>query len=97
MSDFLNWITGGSIYANIFVIVLVSLLFVIVIFFIVAFIQGREISFWPPKIGAKSTKPNRSPLKKSRIPKEKVRGAMTLVTRDSNARKCNDLGISFQE
>ena len=26
-----------------------------------------------------------------------VRGAMTLVTRDSNARKCNDLGISFQE
>jgi len=26
-----------------------------------------------------------------------LRGAMTLVTRDSNARKCNDLGISFQE
>ena len=26
-----------------------------------------------------------------------MRGAITLVTRDSNARKCNDLGISFQE
>jgi len=55
MSEFLQWISSGSFYANIFLTVLAFLLIIIVLIYLIAFIQGREISFWPPKIGIKPT------------------------------------------
>ena len=49
MSELLTWLSTNPIaFLTIFgVILLISVIFII------AFFQGREISFWPPKIGAK--------------------------------------------
>jgi len=36
--------------------IVLIIIFFIVLIYIIAFFQGREISFWPPKIGPKTTK-----------------------------------------
>jgi len=53
MSEFLKWLAGNPVVAG----ALVVFLGVLVLMFVVAFIQGREISFWPPRIGARPDKP----------------------------------------
>jgi len=53
MSDFLKWLTGNPFVTG----SLVVFLGVVVSLYVVAFLQGRAISFWPPKIGAKPEKP----------------------------------------
>ena len=47
MNEILKWVAGSPIVTG----VLVALLGVLVLMYVVAFFQGREISFWPPKIG----------------------------------------------
>lgn len=49
MSNFLDWILNNPTGLFMFVIILV----IVIIIYIVGFIQGREINFWPPKIGSK--------------------------------------------
>jgi len=49
MDDIIKWLIGGSLSATI----VISLTGVLIVIYIIAFIQGREISFWPPKIGEK--------------------------------------------
>lgn len=48
MNALLNWISANPTMATIIIGVL---LLIMVILFIVAFLQGREVSFYPPKIG----------------------------------------------
>jgi hypothetical protein len=55
MNDFFQWLSGGSIPAVLFIAIVVILVVTIVLVFMIAFVQGREISFWPPKIGSKPT------------------------------------------
>lgn len=52
MSEILKWITTDIIAK----ITLAGTLAAVVIMYLVAFFQGREISFWPPKIGKKPNK-----------------------------------------
>jgi len=56
MSDFFQWLSGGSPSAIIFISAIGILLVGLTLIYIVAFIQGREISFWLPKIGEKPNK-----------------------------------------
>jgi hypothetical protein len=49
MNDIFQWLTNYPIIITL----LVFILLVVVIMFLIAFIQGREISFYPPKIGPK--------------------------------------------
>ena len=53
METFLNYLSANPIVANILLGVLVILLFSLILMYAIAFAQGREISFWPPKIGPK--------------------------------------------
>lgn len=53
MSDFFTWLSGGSPSAAVFIIAFGALIVGIVLLYVVAFIQGRSVSFWPPKIGEK--------------------------------------------
>lgn len=53
VSEFFKWLTGNPFVTG----SLVVFLGVVVALYVVAFLQGRSISFWPPKIGAKPDKP----------------------------------------
>lgn len=53
MMEFFLWLSGGSPLALFLIGIAVVVIIVIIIIFVVAFFQGREISFWPPKIGEK--------------------------------------------
>jgi len=53
MNSFLQWLSTNTIATTILILAIGVLVPSIAALFIVAFIQGREISFWPPKIGKK--------------------------------------------
>jgi hypothetical protein len=53
MTDFFNWLSGGSTSAIAFISVISIVVVGITTMYIGAFLQGREISFYPPKIGEK--------------------------------------------
>ncbi len=56
MSEFFTWLSNNPIATTIFVISFAVLVGALVATYSVAFYQGREISFWPPKIGTKPEK-----------------------------------------
>jgi CheY-like chemotaxis protein len=60
MVEFLQWLSSGSIVATLFIGIILVLVTSLLLIYGVAFIQGREISFWPPKIGEKPADRNKS-------------------------------------
>ncbi len=54
MSDFLIWLTNNPTASMTIITGITILLVAITLIYLVAFFQGREISFWPPKIGPQS-------------------------------------------
>ena len=99
MAEFFQWISNGSTPATIFIGILVVLIAVIVLIFLTAFIQGREISFYPPKIGVKpATKKNATP--KTDVSKNTaLKGSVDSIfiteppTFDDDALKANNIFI----
>lgn len=65
MNDFFTWLFSNSPISNGILILLGLCLIIIFSIYLVAFIQGREISFWPPKIGGKNEISNKSKKGKS--------------------------------
>lgn len=57
--SFFDWLISGSLSAIIFIIAASLLVFSALLVYIVSFFQGREISFWPPKIGEKPERKKR--------------------------------------
>ena len=55
MDNFLNWISMNPTIATTIIVILGVLLLAMVVLFIVAFFQGREVSFYPPRIGELQT------------------------------------------
>ncbi|MBK9210746.1 MAG: hypothetical protein IPL71_21675 [Anaerolineales bacterium] len=53
MADFFQWLSSGSIFAIILIIVVVVIVIIVIAFFVAAFREGREISFYPLKLGEK--------------------------------------------
>lgn len=53
MSAFFDWLSKNPTATNILIWSFVILVISVAIIYLVAFFQGREISFWPPKIGQK--------------------------------------------
>lgn len=51
---FFQWITQTPVAGLILIVLVVIIVLAIVIIYLLAFMQGREISLWPPKIGPKS-------------------------------------------
>jgi hypothetical protein len=56
MDAILRWLGNGSIQASVTITLLSLILAIIAIIYLVAFLQGREIAFWPPKIGERKKK-----------------------------------------
>lgn len=55
MAEIITWIASGSIVSLIFFSLLVFAALTLLIVYLISFFQGREISFWPPKIGKKDS------------------------------------------
>lgn len=58
MDEFVKLLSSNATVTNTILIVLVFAVLSLLSMFLVAFFQGREISFWPPKIGPKPRKTN---------------------------------------
>lgn len=57
MKDFFQWLSSNPIATNVFVIAVSIIVVSIVLIYVVAFFQGRSVSFWPPNIGELPNKP----------------------------------------
>lgn len=55
MEELVKLIENSTIATAIIFITISLLLIIVIIIYVIAFIQGREISFWPPKIGIKQS------------------------------------------
>jgi serine/threonine-protein kinase len=56
MTDFFKWLSSNPIATNAFTIAVSVIVISIVLIYVVAFFQGRSISFWPPNIGERPGK-----------------------------------------
>ena len=56
MDKFFEWLSGNSVGAIAFMVLVGLALFALVMILIVGFLQGREITFWPPRIGPRAQK-----------------------------------------
>src|SRR5262245_45692501 len=54
MNDFLQFLTQNPVIATAAIIAISVVVIVVAFMFVTAFLQGREITFWPPKIGPKA-------------------------------------------
>ena len=51
MDDFFNWLSANPVATTILIVSFGVVITGTILIYVVAFIQGREILFWPPKIG----------------------------------------------
>jgi glucose-1-phosphatase len=58
MDAFFQWLTNNPIASTAFILLLAVIGISAVLIYLFAFFQGREISFWPPKIGERLQKNN---------------------------------------
>jgi hypothetical protein len=82
--DFLNMIIDIPILFYILLAILILFLIILfgfVVFLIIGFIQGREISLWPPKIGTKPENTKTKPDSKSEKD-DKSKRALLIVDND---------------
>jgi len=56
LDKFFEWLANNPFATNVLIAAFGVLVISVTAIYIIAFLQGREISFWPPKIGAKSEK-----------------------------------------
>jgi hypothetical protein len=64
MDKILMWLSSNPIALYIVALLLSLSLLVIIILYVIAFVQGRSISFWPPRIGEESNEPKEKEYKK---------------------------------
>lgn len=58
MDEFFKWLTANPVAANVFIGAFGILVLSIVGIYLIAFVQGRETSLWPPSIGARPDVPS---------------------------------------
>jgi len=57
MSAFLEFLAKNPEIATTTIITICAVVIIVALMYIIAFLQGREITFWPPKIGSKAESP----------------------------------------
>ncbi len=81
MADLFNWLNGGSWLSIIIIVVVFVVICICILEFVVGFFQGREISFWPLRIGKKPNE-TRTPVAKQVLDAFRGVAKVPLVTRD---------------
>ncbi len=54
MDAFFKWLSANPVATTTIIVTFGIIIAAIILIYVVAFLQGREIFFWPPKVGAKS-------------------------------------------
>ncbi len=67
MGDFFNWLSTNPVATTTFLVGAGLLFLTVTAVFLIAFRQGREITFWPPRIGPR-TGPGDRPIEKDTRP-----------------------------
>ncbi len=98
METFLNWLSANPIIANILLAVLIVIVLSLVIMFIIAFRQGREISFYPPKIGSKPSNAEQNDKKtlETSIENSKAANVLSAVGDNEKPHKKSSLATSYK-
>jgi serine/threonine-protein kinase len=58
MQDFFQWLSGSSVATGVVVAAFGVLVLAVIALYLLAFLQGRDVSFWPPKIGPRPSRPS---------------------------------------
>lgn len=58
MNQFFTWLSANPFATNIVIAAFGILAVAVTLIYVIAFFQGRDVSFWPPKIGHKPDKTN---------------------------------------
>ena len=69
MTDFFNWLSSNPIATTTVIVSFGVVITAVTIIYVIAFFQGRSISFWPPHIGEK---PSKTRHEKSETAREKT-------------------------
>jgi hypothetical protein len=67
MTTFFDWLSHNPIATTVFIVAFGSAVTCATLIYMIAFLQGREISFWPPKVGEKPST-TRKPQTSNRLP-----------------------------
>jgi hypothetical protein len=67
MTTFFDWLSNNPIATTVFIVAFGSAVTCATLIYMIAFLQGREISFWPPKVGEKPSA-TKNPKTPSRLP-----------------------------
>lgn len=62
MNEFLKWLSSNPILASALVSAITFLLITVALMVTIAFFQGREVTFWPPKIGPRPVRDEKDPI-----------------------------------
>lgn len=54
MAELFKWLSSNPIATTVLIVAFGTIVTSVVSIYLVAFLQGRDVSFWPPKIGPKS-------------------------------------------
>lgn len=87
MDKFFTWLASGSQTTTIFIILVSLIILCLLLIFILAFLQGRSISFWPPKIGEKPSDKNSLSSNDSQLDEK------TKIQEENISKTCNELGL----
>lgn len=73
MAEFITWLAGDSSASGIVIVTLSLIAVLVVLIYMIAFWEGRAISFWPPRIGPRfpQEKPHQ-PVEPSSSPNDKA-------------------------
>lgn len=83
MTEILTWLAGDSSASGIVIITICLLALLVAIIYMVAFWEGRAISFWPPRIGSRSPQAKQhQPNKPSEPPTDEAHSLPSPMRRD---------------
>lgn len=86
MEEFFRWLSSNPVATTSFIVAFGVLVTSTVLIYLLGFFQGREISLWPPKIGAKpGKKPKTGELGKNRVKDARLEGV-----KSSGINRCKD-------
>jgi hypothetical protein len=80
MDELFRWLASNPAAANVFIIAFVAVIVLIVVTYLLAFREGREISLWPPQIGSK---PPQSPQESETSEYREENHKIALITAES--------------
>jgi len=89
MNEFFQWLSENPLATNIVISIFGITILTVISMYVIAFIQGRSVSFWPLKIGETSDYPetksleNRVKPKASDVPRICLLGSITSETENS--------------